>query len=63
MVWYSHLFKSFQQFITIHVVKYFSIVDEREVDDFLEFPSFLYDTASGGNLISYSSAFYLSHAM
>ena len=47
----------------IHIVKYFSVVDETEVDDFLEFPSFLYDPVSVGNLISDSSAFSMSHAM
>ena len=57
MVWYSHLFKSFLQFIMIHTVKGFSVVDETEVDIFLEFPCFLYDPASVGNLISDSSSF------
>ena len=38
MVWYSHLFKSFPQFVMIHTIKGFSIVDETEVDVFLEFP-------------------------
>ena len=46
MVWYSHLFKSFPQFVVIYTVKEFSIVDETEVDAFLEFPSFLYDPAN-----------------
>ena len=55
MVWYSHLFKSFLQFSMIH--KGFSVVDETEVDIFLEFPCFLYDPASVGNLISDSSSF------
>ena len=40
MVWYSHFFKSFPQFVLIHTVKGFSIVNETEVDVFLEFPSF-----------------------
>ena len=57
MVWYSHLFKSFPQFIMIHTVKGFSVVNETEVDVFLEFPSFLYDLANVGNLISGSSSF------
>ena len=52
MVWYSHLFKSFPQFIMIHTVKGFGVVDETEVDVFLEFPCFLYDPADVGNLIS-----------
>ena len=56
MVWYSHLFKSFPQFVMIHTVKGFSIVNERKVDVFLKFPCFLYDPANAGNLISGSSA-------
>ena len=56
MVWYSDLFKSFPQFIMIHTVKGFGIVDETEVDK-LEFPSFVYDPANVGNLISGSSSF------
>ena len=57
MVWYSNLFKSFPQFIMIHTVKGFGVVDETEVDVFLEFTSFLYDPANVGNLISGSSSF------
>ena len=57
MVWYSHLFKSFPQFVMIHTVKGFSIVNETEVDVFLEFPCFLCDPANVGNLVSGSSAF------
>ena len=57
MVWYSHLFKSFPQVVVIHTVKGFSIVNETEVDAFLEFPCFVYDPANVGNLISGSSAF------
>ena len=57
MVWYSHLIKNFPQFVTIHTVKGFSIVDEVKVDVFLEFPCFLYDPMDVGNLISGSSAF------
>ena len=57
VVWYSHLFKKFPQFIVIHTVKGFSIVSEAEVGVFLEFPFFLYDPAKVGNLISGSSAF------
>ena len=53
MVWYSHLLKSF----VIHTVKGFSVVNETEVDVFLEFPCFLYDPANVGNLTSGSSAF------
>ena len=54
-VWYFHLFKSFAQFVVIHMVKSFSIVNEAEV--FLEFPCFFYDPMDVGNLISGSSAF------
>ena len=57
MVWYSHLFKNFSQFVVIHRVKGFSIVIEAEVDVFLEFPCFLYDLVNAGNLICSSSAF------
>ena len=45
MVWYSHLFKNFSQFIVIHTLKGFSIVNEAEVDVFLEFPCIFYDLA------------------
>ena len=57
MVWYSHLFKNFPQFILIHTVKGFSVVNEAEVDVFLEFSCFFYDLADVDNLISGSSAF------
>ena len=57
MVWYSHLFKNFPQFVVIHTVKGFSVVNEAEVDVFLEFSCFFYDPTDGGNLISGSSAF------
>ena len=57
VVWYSHLFKNFPQFIAIHTVKGFSIVNEAEGDFFLEFPCFFYDLEDVGNLISGSSAF------
>ena len=57
MVWYSHVFKNFQQFVVIHTVKGFGIVNEAEVDVFLEFPCFFYDPKDIGNLISGSSAF------
>ena len=50
-------FKSFPQFVMIHKVKGFSVVDETEVDVFLDFPCFLYDPANAGNLISGSSSF------
>ena len=57
MVWNSHLFKNFPQFVVIHIAKGFSVVNKTEVDIFLEFPCFLYDPANVGNLISDSSAF------
>ena len=57
MVWYSHLFKNFPTFLMIHPVKGFRVVDETEVDVFLEFCCFLYDPAIVGNLISGSYAF------
>ena len=57
MALYSHLCKKFPQFVMIHTIKGSSIVNETEVDAFLEFPCFLYDTASAGSLISGSSAF------
>ena len=57
MVGYSHLFKNFPQFVVIHMVKGFGIVNKAEVDVFLEFSSFFYDPVDVGNLISGSSAF------
>ena len=57
MVCYSHLSKSFPQFVMIHSVKCFSIVDETEIDVFLKFPCFLYNPANVGNSISGSSSF------
>ena len=57
MVWYSHLFKSFPQFIMIHTVRGFGVFNETEVDVFLEFLCFLYDPANAGKLISGSFAF------
>ena len=57
MVWYSHLSKSFPQFVMIHTVKGFSVVNETEIDVFLKFPCFLYNPANVGNLISGSSSF------
>ena len=51
VVWYSHLFKSFLQFVMINTVKGFSVTDETEVDGFLKFHCFLYDSANIGNLI------------
>ena len=57
VVWYSHLLKNFPQFVVIHAVKGFGIVNKAEVDVFLEFSYFFYDPADVGNLISGSSAF------
>ena len=57
MVWYSHLFKNFPQFVVIHTVKGFRVVNEAEVDVFLEFSFFFYDLVDVGNLISGSSVF------
>ena len=57
MVWYSHLLKNFPQFIVIHTDKGFSIINEEEVDVFLEFSCFFYDPMDVGYLISDSSAF------
>ena len=57
VVWYSHLFKSFPQFVVIHTIKGFSLVNETEVDVFLEFSCFLCDPTHVGNLISGSSDF------
>ena len=57
VVWYSHLFKNFPQFVMMHTVKGFSIVNEAEIDVLLEFPCFLYDPMNVGNLISGASAF------
>ena len=57
MVWYSHLLKNFPQFIMIHTVKGFGVVNKAEVDVFLEFSCFFDDTTDVGNLISGSSSF------
>ena len=57
MVWYSHLFQNFPQFIVIHTVRGFGIVNKAEVDVFLELSYFSYDPTDVGNLISGSSAF------
>ena len=57
MVWYFCLFKNFPHFAVIHTIKDFSIVNEAEVDVFMEFSCFFYDPAVVGNLISGSSAF------
>ena len=58
MVWYSHLFQNFPQFVVvIHTVKGFGIVNKAEIDVFLEVSCFFDDPVDVGNLISGSSAF------
>ena len=57
MVWYSHLFKNFPQFAVIYTAKGFSVVNEAEIDVFLELSCFSYDSRDVGHLISGSSAF------
>ena len=56
MVWYSRLLKNFPQFIVIHTVKGFGILNKAEIDVFLELSCFFYDPADVGNLIFHSSA-------
>ena len=57
MVWYSHIFKNFPQFVVIHTVKHFGLVNKREIDIFLELFCFFDDPRDVGNLVSGSSAF------
>ena len=57
MVWYAHLFQNFPQFIVIHRVKGFGIVNKAEIDVFLELSCSFDDPSDAGNLISGSSAF------
>ena len=57
VVWYSHFFKNFPQFVVIHTVKEFDTVNKAKVDVFLELSCFFDDPAEVGNLISGSSAF------
>ena len=57
MVWYSHLFQNFPQFVVIHRVKGFGVANKAEVDVFLELSCFFDDPTDVGNLISGSSAF------
>ena len=57
MVWYSHLSKNFLQFVVIHTVKGFGVVNKTEVDVFLGLSCFFNDPTDVGNLISGSSAF------
>jgi len=57
VTWYSYLFKNFPEFVVIHAVKGFHLVNEAEVDVFVEFPRFCFDPVDVGNLISDSFAF------
>ena len=57
MVWYFHLFKKFPLFVVIHTVKGFGLVNEAEVDGFLELSCFFNDPVDAGNLISGSAVF------
>ena len=57
MVWYSHFLKNFPQFVVIHTVKGFGVINKAEIDVFLEFSCFFDDPTDVGNLISGSSAF------
>ena len=57
MVWYSHLSKNFPQFVVIHTVKGFGVVNKAEVDVFLELSCFFDDPMDVGNFISGFSAF------
>ena len=60
VIWQSHLFKNIPQFVVIHTDKGFSIINETEIDDFLEFPCFFYDPEYVSNLFSGFSAFFKS---
>ena len=57
VVWYSHLFQNFLQFVVIHTIKGFGIVNKAEIDVFLELSCFFDDPTDVGNLISGSSVF------
>ena len=57
VVWYSHLFQNFPQFIVIHIVKGFGIVNKAEIDVYLELSCFFDDPVDVGNLVPGSSAF------
>ena len=57
MVWCSHLFKNFPEFVVVHTVKFFDIVNKAEIDVFLELSCFSGDPTDICNLISGSSAF------
>ena len=55
MIWYSHVFKNFLQFVVIHTVKGFSVVNEAAVDVFLEFSCFFFDPMATSNIFSSST--------
>ena len=57
MVWYSHLFHNFPQFLGIHTIKGSGVVNKAETDVFLELSCFFNDPVDVGNLISGSSTF------
>ena len=59
VVWYSHLLKNFPEFVAVHIVKGFGIVNKAEADAFLELSCFFDDPTDVGNLISGSSAFFM----
>ena len=63
VVWYSHLFQNFPQFVVIHTVKGFGIINEAEVDVFLEFSCFFYDPMDVGNLILKDDAMNVLHSI
>ena len=58
VVWYSYLFKNLPQFVVIHIVKGFNVVNEAEIDVFLEFFCFFYDPTDVVNWISGSFTFF-----
>ena len=60
VVWYSHVFKNFPQFVVIHTVKGFSIANETEVDAFLEFPCIFFYPMDVGNLLEMRMAIHFS---
>ena len=57
LIWYSHLFQKFSEFVVVHTVKGFGIVNKAEIDVFVELSCFFGDPADVGNWISASSAF------
>ena len=57
MIWYSHLLKNLSQFVVIHIVKGFGVVNKTKIDVLKELSCFFYDPTDVGNLISGSSAF------